>query len=136
MKKLILIAGLSILCYSSNAQDSKQKEGSRLLFCQNLLSSERMLLLSLQNDDYARQHLFMSEASKAAGDAYHIFLRDKVIFQKYLSQQEMSDLETMCGFLIKEGNKEDFSENEPMKIALWCQLTDIKLEKILPKILK
>ena len=136
MKKSSLFILLIILTFSLTSIG--QNTDKKLPFCKAYFSTESLLKLSMKyNDNEENFNLFILEANKAAIRTKYLLEELEPTIKTKITKEELEDLKKSVQFMNDRSTTSDsFDQSTLMKLTLWFQLAENKLNPIFIKLMK
>ena len=136
MKKTALFSLLIILTFSLHSIG--QRTAKNLTFCKAYFSTENLLKLSMKyNDNEESFNLFILETNKAVIRAKNLLEELEPTIKAKITKEELEDLKKSIQFMNDRSTTSgSFDQSALMKLTLWFQLAENKLNPIFIKLLK
>ncbi len=135
MKNLLF---LTVFALTLSFNSFSQTTDKRLLFCKQYFTTESLLKLCMKhNDNEDNFNLFITEANKAAARTQTLLNDIEPTIKTKLTKEELENLKASVK-LINDRTQEAgaFDQNTMMKLTLWFQLSETKLNPIFSKLMK
>lgn len=115
-----------------------QTTDKRLMFCKQYFTTESLLKLCMKhNNNEDNFNLFITEANKAAARTQTLLNEIEPTIKAKLTKDELEGLKASVKLINDRTNETgSFDQNTIMKLTLWFQLAETKLNPIFTKLMK
>jgi hypothetical protein len=135
MKKLLFLSACALtLSFNSFSQTPYKK----LLFCKQYFTTESLLKLCMKhNNNEDNFNLFITEANKAAARTQTLLNDIEPTIKTKLTKEELENLKASVKLINDRTNESgSFDQSTMMKLTLWFQMAESKLNPIFTKLMK
>lgn len=115
-----------------------QTTDKKLLFCKQYFTTESLLKLGMKyNNNEDNFNLFIAEANKSASRTQTLLNEIEATIKTNLTKEEFQNLKASVKFINDRTNESgSFDQSTMMKLSMWFQMAESKLNPIFIKLMK